>query len=216
VAAGSRRTAEELGRSFPGAVIRASDRETPVVSVGPEPVLVVATPGAEPVAEGGYAAVLLLDGGAMLARPDLRAGEEALRRWAVAASLCRSAADGGRVVVMADPALPVVQALLRWDPATYTEREARDRTELHFPPAARVATVDGPADAVADLLARAAPLPKGAEVLGPVPHGEGERAVVRVPWPQGNALSVRLKEGLGVRSAKKAEGVVRVELDPYL
>lgn len=39
-----------------------------------QPALVVSTPGAEPVAEGGYAAALLLDGWAMLGRPDLRAG----------------------------------------------------------------------------------------------------------------------------------------------
>jgi primosomal protein N' (replication factor Y) len=42
-----------------------------------EPALVVATPGAEPVAEGGYAAALLLDGWVLLGRADLRAGEEA-------------------------------------------------------------------------------------------------------------------------------------------
>ena len=48
----------------------------------PQPAIVVATPGAEPVAEGGYAAVVLLDTWLMLARPDLRTGEEAVRRWA--------------------------------------------------------------------------------------------------------------------------------------
>ena len=36
------------------------------------PALVIATPGAEPVADGGYGAVLLLDGWAMLGRADLR------------------------------------------------------------------------------------------------------------------------------------------------
>ena len=52
------------------------------------PALVVATPGAEPVAEGGYAAALLLDGDALLGRRDLRAEEEALRRWLNAAAWC--------------------------------------------------------------------------------------------------------------------------------
>ena len=40
--------------------------------------------------------------GRLLGRPDLRAGEEALRRWFGAAALARPAPDGGRVVVVAD------------------------------------------------------------------------------------------------------------------
>ena len=68
-----------------------------------EPDLVVATPGAEPVAEGGYGAALLLDGWALLSRADLRAGVEALRRWLAAAALVRS---DGTVVVGADSAVP--------------------------------------------------------------------------------------------------------------
>jgi primosomal protein N' (replication factor Y) len=80
------------------------------------PALVVATPGAEPVADGGYGAVLLLDTWALLGRADLRAGEEALRRWTAAAALARPRDDGGRVVVVGDRGLRQVQALVRWDP----------------------------------------------------------------------------------------------------
>ena len=58
-----------------------------LVSVPNRAAVVVATPGAEPVADGGYGAALLLDGWAMLSRADLRAGEEALRRWLNAAAL---------------------------------------------------------------------------------------------------------------------------------
>ena len=60
-------------------------------------------------------AVLLLDGWAMLTRSELLAGEEALRRWMNAAALARPAGQGGRVVVMAPAAVPVIQALVRWD-----------------------------------------------------------------------------------------------------
>ena len=82
--------------------VRTSGRDAVLAAVPAEPALVVATPGAEPVAEGGYAAALLLDGWALLDRADLRAGEEALRRWLAAAALVRPARDGGRVVVVAD------------------------------------------------------------------------------------------------------------------
>jgi len=211
---GARRTAEELGRAFPETPVRTSGRDGVLDRVGSEPALVVATPGAEPVADGGYGAVLLLDTWALLTRADLRAAEEALRRWLNAAALARPAARGGRVVVVADGGLAPVQALLRWDPATFAARELAERRELGFPPAARLASLTGPPDAVADLLLLAQ-LPTGAEVLGPVPVGDGERALVRVASrAAGGALAEALRAAAGVRSARKAEGAVRVQVDP--
>jgi primosomal protein N' (replication factor Y) len=179
-----------------------------------EPAVVVATPGAEPLAGGGYGAVLLLDTWALLSRADLRAGEEALRRWLNAAALARPGPAGGRVVVVADGGLAPVQALLRWDPATYAARELADRQELGFPPAARIASLTGVPEAVADLVA-AARLPDGAELLGPVPVGEEERVLVRVrSRAAGRALAMALHQALGVRSARKARDPVRVQVDP--
>ena len=206
---GARRTAEELGRAFPAVTVRTSGREEVLATVTGTAQVVVATPGAEPVAEGGYGAVLLLDAWALLTRTDLRAGEEALRRWTAAAALARPASDGGRVVLVADRGLAQVQALTRWDPVGAARRELADRTELDFPPVTRMASVEGPAAAVADLLAG---LGVG-EVLGPVDDGEGQRALVRVPRAQGQALADALKAASAVRSARKAEPV-RVELDP--
>jgi primosomal protein N' (replication factor Y) len=129
------------------------------------PSVVVATPGAEPVVAGGYGAALLLDGWALLSRPDLRAAEEAFRRWANAIALV---ATDGSVIVSADSALPAVQALIRWDPAGYAERELADRQALDFPPISRMATLTGPPAAVAELLALCQ-LPGSAEELGSVP-----------------------------------------------
>lgn len=203
---GARRTAEELGRALPGVPVRTSGRDEVLATVPGGPAVVVATPGAEPVADGGYGAVLLLDAWASLTRADLHAGEEALRRWFTAAALSR---PGGRVVVVADRALPQVQALVRWDPAGAAARELADRTALGFPPAQRFAAVEGTPEAVSDVLAA---LPLG-EVLGPVPHGDGERAFVRVPRPQGAELAGALAKVLATRSARKAEPV-RVVLDP--
>ncbi|HVF20330.1 MAG TPA: primosome assembly protein PriA, partial [Mycobacteriales bacterium] len=214
MAVGSRRTAEELGRSFAGVPVRTSDREGIIATVDASPALVVATPGAEPPAAGGYGAVLLLDGGAMLARADLRTAEEALRRWVAAAVLARPAAEGGRVVLMADASLAPVQALVRWDPAGFARREYAERAELGLPPAVRMASLDGAAGDIAALLDAAAPLPDGADVLGPVPHADVERMLVRVPRAAGALLAERLHAGLGVLSARKAAGGVRVELDP--
>ena len=164
---GAARTAEELGRAFPGVPVRTSGGQHVLATVPAEPALVIATPGAEPVAPGGYAAALLLDGWALLGRPSLRAAEEALRRWLNAAALVR---PGGTVVVLAEATLPAVQALIRWDPVTFSERELAERAELGFPPAVRMASVTGPAEAVADfvgvLSSSGDGLPARAEVLG--------------------------------------------------
>ncbi|MFE5513833.1 primosomal protein N' [Streptomyces sp. NPDC056529] len=227
---GARRTAEELGRAFPAVPVRTSGRDHVLDSVPGRPALVVSTPGAEPVAEGGYAAALLLDGWAMLGRPDLRAGEEALRRWIDAASLVRGQAEGGTVVVVAEPTLRPVQALVRWDPVGHARRELAERAELGFPPVSRMAAVTGPPEAVEGFLTAAA-LPADAEVLGPVPlpvvrpggtrrpgdppPGEQwERALVRVPPGSGAALATALKQARAARLARGGGDPVRVRVDP--
>ncbi|MEU6094901.1 primosomal protein N' [Streptomyces sp. NPDC047079] len=230
---GARRTAEELGRAFPAVPVRTSGREQVLDTVPDTPALVVSTPGAEPVAEGGYAAALLLDGWAMLGRPDLRAGEEALRRWIGAGALVRPQSAGGTLVAVAEPTLRPVQALVRWDPVGHAVRELAERAELGFPPVSRMAAVSGPAEAVAGFLAGAG-LPPDAEVLGPVPApvteagrprrpggpppGERwERALIRVPPGSGAALAAALKTALAARMARGGSGgseTVRIRIDP--
>ncbi|MCU1588758.1 MAG: primosome assembly protein PriA, partial [Frankiales bacterium] len=207
---GARRTAEELGRAFPGTSVRTSGRDEVLASVPAEAALVVATPGAEPVAEGGYGAVLLLDAWALLTRTDLRAGEEALRRWFAAAALARPEA---RVLLVADRGLAAVQALTRWDPAGAAARELTDRTAVGFPPATRMASVEGAPAAVAEFVHDVA-LPPGGELLGPVPAKDGEeRLLLRVDRARGLELATALKAAQAIRSARKGEPV-RVELDP--
>ena len=210
---GDARTADELGRTFPSVPVVASsgDRIRAAVDAGPR--IVVATPGAEPVAEGGYAVVVLLDTWWALGRDSMRAQEEALRRWCNAVGLVR---PGGRALAVGDPSLAVLQALVRWDPAGFATREAEDRWAARLPPAARVATLTGTPGALDDLQALAA-LPEATDVLGPVPvvgseEGE-ERLVLRVPRTLGGDLAHALVEAQRLRSARKLEPV-RVQLDP--
>ncbi len=211
---GAGRTAEELSRAFPGVPLITSGGAAMIPAVPGSPALVVATPGAEPRAGGGYAAALLLDGWMLLGRPSLRAAEETLRRWMNAAALVRGGPAGGRVVVVADSAIPAVQALVRWDPVTHSERELGERTELHFPPTVRIASLTGPQDAVGALL-EDAELPPGAELLGPVDEPpDSVRMLVRVPRSAGLMLASALHAAQAGRTARKAPGAVRVQLDP--
>lgn len=140
--------------------------------------------------------------------------------WFAAAGMVRPAKDGGRVVVMADSSLQQVQALVRWDPAWFAALELAGREELGFPPAKRVAAVDGTPEAIESLL-EVVEMPATGEVLGPVPIGEvdeegnseRERVLVRVERTEGRALATALHEAQAVRAARKA-AELQVRLDP--
>ncbi|WP_330473069.1 primosomal protein N' [Terrabacter sp. C0L_2] len=229
---GARRTAEEIGRAFPGFPVHTSGSGEVLASVGREPALVIATPGAEPVADGGYTAVLLLDAWASLDLPTLDAPLEALRRWMAAAALAR---EGRAVVLSGAPeavALPAVEALVRWDPAWLAARELAERRELGLPPAVRMAQLTGGRRALEEALEQA-DLPAAAQVLGPVrlshtsgpprrPPADGEperapadhHALVRVPASETESLTRALLALKAFRSARKETDVVAVRVDP--
>lgn len=188
VGAGSARTAEDLGRAFPGVRVLISDGEHPVLTVGPTPALVIATRGAEPIAAGGYRAVLLLDGERMAARESLRVGEDCLRWWSNAAAL----AARGAPTFLVGVGGALASALSTWRHGDYARSELADRRRLRFPPAVRVATVTGPPDAVAAALATlAVPV---SDLLGPVDTDNGSvRTIVRFDYKDGPAVAGALR-----------------------
>ena len=225
VRVGSERTAEELGRAFPGTTVRVSGARVEggvLAEVPDRPALVVATPGAEPYAPSGYAAAVLLDAAVASAGDRLGAEVDALRRWLAAAALVRPTGDGGQVLLVGDGAARPTQALVRWDPAGLAERELDERTELQLPPAVRVAALTGTRDAVAAVVARVE-VP-ALEVLGPVPQPvDGQRgpalepevrALLRVPPAEGATLARALAASLAIRSARREGGTVRAQVDP--
>ncbi|MFT3900026.1 MAG: primosomal protein N' [Gordonia sp. (in: high G+C Gram-positive bacteria)] len=224
---GSARTAEELGRAFRGVPVVTSDGSRMVDEVPDDARLVVATPGAEPVVTGGYGTTIAVDTWAHLDREDLRADEDAARHWFAIAALTRSGGDGGTVVLLAENDLPVVQALVRWDPVGFAAEQLDQRVELGFPPAVTMAAVDGTPNAVrqfVDLM----DLPAGAEVLGPVPLPPGvrpppgefepgedfERLLLRVARSHGRELAEALSRAQARRVGGHDGGPLRVQVDP--
>lgn len=215
---GERRTAEELGRAFPGLPVRSSRAGQVLAEVPGSPALVVATPGAEPVAPGGYAAALLLDGWALLDRAGLDSGMEAARRWMAAAALTRGGADEGVVVLCGVPphaALLPVEALVRWAPGWLAARELDDRRTLHLPPVGRLALLRGDPAAVAAAREHLE-LPAGVEEVGLTgPRRDGSTALVLRGRDEG---ALRLPEVLtelrAWRSLRKVPGELVVSLDP--
>ncbi len=221
ISVGTARTAEELGRAFPGARVLSSSGDHILDRIEGDG-LVVATPGAEPVAEGGYAAVLLLDSHAHLARAALRAGEETARRWFAAAALAR---PGAPVVVTAAPTVPLVQALIRWDPGGYAARELAERVQLGLPPVVRCASVTGDPEVVGEL---ADALPGDVQRLGPLDASRGpgsrhtqdpdaaifSRLLLTAPRAAGADMTEALHAFQAARAAHKDPRPLTIHVDP--
>ncbi len=183
VGQGAQRTADELGRAFPGTRIVVADGSRPLDEVPARPSVVVATRGAEPNVPGGYACVLLLDGERMLAREGLRVQEDVLRFWTGAAA---KGAPGSEVYLVGIGGR-LATAMATWRLDGPAHEELVDRRALHFPPAVRVATLTGTDDAVTAAVEALGDTLVG-DVLGPVPVEDDP-----VPAPSGPSCGSRTR-----------------------
>lgn len=219
---GSERTADELGRAFPGVRVLVSDRDHPLLQIEDRPSLVIATRGAEPIVPGGYRAVVLLDGERMLMAESLRIGESCLRWWSNAAAL---AAPGAPVHLVGVDG-PVARAFATGTFAAYARAELADRGPLRMPPAVRVAEITGTAegvDAARTALAEAEPALPADAVLGPLPDPDDparRRALVRFDYARGPAVAAALRGAViaqAMRGRRRPRGAptntLRVRMD---
>lgn len=202
---GVERTKEEVGRAFPEVPLRVVDAEHPLESIDPSPQLLFITPGMEPAGE--VALVVVLDADAVLARHDLSASSEAVRRWCDVAALV---GEKGRMLIVGTPTAPAVQALVRNDPVGFAERELANRRAAALPPVVHAAVVLAPAGvSVAHEIAAACP---GARVLGPVGAEQGQRWVVL--HDRGVELAHAVHAVIATRSAAKTLAGISVRVDP--
>lgn len=229
VVLGAQRTAEELGRAFPSVKVSTSGGNRIIDTLEHGPRLVISTPGAEPRILGGtYGAALLLDTWALLGRQDLRATEETLAKWAGVATHVKSRAAGGEVIIVADPALAPVQALIRWDMVGAASMELAQRREVGFPPSVHMAALDG-ASASLEHFMEIVELPANSEVLGPVDlppgvtlpgeyderkYGPAQRLLIRTPLGPRSELGRALRTAMVARAARKDDLPLRIQVDP--
>jgi primosomal protein N' (replication factor Y) len=140
--AGTSRTLQEFGKSFPGIRLIESTGEDALTYLAGEPALVVSTAGAEPICESGYAAVVVLDADLELSRDQLDATEQAVRKWANALSLL--APTGKAAVIGVSPELGQVLSL--WQVDELAGRLLQERLEVGFPPTVRLVSITGARD----------------------------------------------------------------------
>ena len=211
---GSERTAEELGRAFPGIPVRSSSGDRILRTIPAQPSIVVATPGAVPEVDGGFAAAIILDGNGMLARPDLRASEDAFTKWMETAAHVRA---DGEVVIVADSDLPAVQGVIRNDPIGFAGRENASRAEVMLPPEVRLVALSGSQadiDELLELVQQDVSI-SPAHIRGPVPMAQGQiRYLITASKTNAIPLIAAFKAATAVRSAKHKGSPVNVKVDP--
>jgi len=204
-AGGASRTVTEIGKSFPGAQIIESTGDKPLLEIKPGKRIVVSTPGAEPRVEGGYGCVVILDGAHSLAKDSLRAKDIAMRNWSNAIALL---ANNGRAVVSGIPQ-QLGQRIALWQQREIASEEFANRKELDFPPALRLASIQGEKSAATEVI-REIDASKY-QILGPISLKSDkadidQRYIIKYQYSQGAALATELRAAI----AKLSSGSVRV------
>ncbi|WNM25796.1 primosomal protein N' [Demequina capsici] len=203
---GVQRVAEQLEAMAPGTAVAVSSGATGVLDDGAAVSgVVVATPGAIPAIEGGYAHVVVLDAAA----PAGGLGGEivALRHWLVAAAHARSrAAHGGVSVVGELPAL-TARALSSWQAADAAQEAYEERLALGLPPATRHIRIDGEPQPVHAALVRV-----GADRGGAVVAPDHQGASLLLTRASAQACVDALREVCSEQS-KAGAALIRVRVD---
>jgi primosomal protein N' (replication factor Y) len=215
---GIERAAEEISRAFPGFAVVISAGDVIKDSVESKPALVLATPGAQPVAEGGYAAVVVLDAIRFFSHTDINGQERARELLFETASLVSS---DGQVLLVLDDSHPVVAALARWNIAPLLKRELAERAELMLPPSVISAVLvmeQTSASAILSGLKKALEdgrLPSSTRIFGAtiLPKGQA-KIVMHVSHDQSSSLGVILHELQRKRSISKKD-LFTLRIDPY-
>lgn len=191
-AGGITRTIAEFGKSFAGIQLIEASGDKIVERVSNTPKIVFATPGAEPTAEGGYSAVVVLDAQSTLNKDSLRAKEDAVRIWSNAIAKVK---PGGRSVVVGVPQ-ELGRKLALWQQVDLAREELAIRRELDFPPHLRLGSVEAPSE----LLTQIANDIKSTEVqlLGPIQIRDkagnlNQRIVMKYSYAVGRVLAEKLR-----------------------
>ena len=128
---GIERFAEEIGRSFPNQIVIQSTGTDPRDLVSDETALVISTPGVEPIAKSGYAAVVILQVDRFLSSSASNGVESAYSNFFSAGALIGAS---GVIALVHDDGAPITSALATWNPATISKREIEQRISLQLPP----------------------------------------------------------------------------------
>jgi len=212
------RAAEEISRAFPKFPVVISAGDVIKDRIEHKPALVLATSGAQPQVEGGYAAVVILDGMRFFSHTDLRTQERARELFFETSSLI---SPSGTVLLVIDDTHPIVSAIARWNVAPLLKRELSERAELQLPPTVfsvvlvmdqsiGIQIVNGLKKALAD-----GRIPQSSNIYGPTEISKGQvKIVVHADKSDAKALTDVVHELQRRRSIAKKE-LFTLRVEPY-
>ena len=215
---GIERAAEEISRAFPKFPVVISAGDVIKDRIEHKPALVLATSGAQPQVEGGYAAVVILDGMRFFAHTDLRTQERARELFFETSSLI---SPKGAVLLVIDDSHPIISAIARWNVAPLIKRELNERAELNLPPIVFSALlvmdqsigmqiVNGLKKALAD-----GRIPQSCKIYGPTEISKGQvKIVIHADKKDAKALTDVVHELQRRRSIAKKE-LFTLRVEPY-
>lgn len=217
-ARGIERAGEEIARAFPnfptilsfGAVIKDH--------ISKRPALVLATPGAVPAVESGYAAVVILEGLKFFSHFDLRAQERARELFFETSAMVN---PDGFVLLCIQDSHPIVSAISRWNPGAMIRSELAERLEVPLPPYVSSAVLigsDSEFTSIATGLRKAIAenrLASSTRFFGPTNIGKGlSKIVLYFPHSDSYVVKSFFAELQRRRSIAKKERL-EMRIDPY-
>jgi len=215
---GSDRFAYEIGAAFPGTHIVQSSAESMIDQYDEGSGFVISTPGAAPQAHNGYSMVVILEGERFFSQSDIRAHERSREIFFSNAAL---ASQSGSVALVMSADHPVIGALSAWKPSLISQRELRERLEVHLPPFSRAVTLDSASSESQSLLRglkksqEDGRLPASTTILGPSQlKADTDRIVILTPLSDGEELISLLHEFQRRRSSSK-KTLASIRIDPY-
>ena len=215
---GIERAAEEISRAFSGYPVIISAGDVIKQKTANSPSLVLATPGAQPEVDGGYSAVVVLDGMRFFAHTDLRTSERARELFFETSALI---SPKGKVLLVIDDAHPITASIARWNVAPLMKRELSDREDLDLPPYVTSVVLVMEQSAASQIVSglnkakEQGRLPATSRVFGPVIIGKGQaKIVIHADNSDAAALISAVHELQRRRSIAKKE-LFTLRVNPY-
>ncbi|WEV66417.1 hypothetical protein [Bifidobacterium sp. ESL0764] len=225
-AAGTAAQLQHLFRDIPMVLSSPSQPHGIVDWVPNRPLIVIATPEAEPRVKtenggiGHYQAVAILDAWTSLYAPGVDARIDALTAWMRAASMCACRKEGGQVFLIGETDPVIAESLVRWDSRILAAAELDERAETGLSPVFAVACVWGRRDAVMETLNNIGALTSDCSristevgalpaVLGPVPIAQPRTVDAR----ELEATQDRVKAVVRVPQRRRAQLAKRLHVE---
>jgi primosomal protein N' (replication factor Y) len=134
---GASAISKQMEKAFPAFTVVHSNGESRLTHIESGPLLVIATPGAEPEVEGGYDCVVIADATYMAGSPRLRAVEQSLGKWANAISLASNSAE----ITLVGLKGSLAEQMRELNFHAAVKEDYSERFEIGLPPARRLASI---------------------------------------------------------------------------